>query len=31
MNVLVRYLQAQDVRAIFDHAIPAEFLEGSRK
>lgn len=31
VNVLVRYLRAQDVRATFNHAVPAEFLEGERK
>ncbi|MDR3101888.1 MAG: hypothetical protein LBU24_01425 [Methanocalculaceae archaeon] len=31
MNVIVRYLRAQDVRATFNHAVPAEFLEGDRK
>ncbi|HJJ96863.1 MAG: hypothetical protein MJ014_07785 [Methanocorpusculum sp.] len=31
VNVMIRYLRAQDVRATFDHAVPAEFLEGSRK
>ncbi|MDU9376911.1 hypothetical protein McpSp1_15480 [Methanocorpusculaceae archaeon Sp1] len=31
MNVVVRYLRAQDVRATFNHPVPAEFLEGSRK
>lgn len=31
VNVLVRYLRAQDVRATFNHAVPAEFLEGYRR
>ena len=29
--VLVKYLRAADVRATFDHNVPAEFLEGERK
>ncbi len=31
VNVLVKYMRAQDVRATFNHAVPAEFLEGERK
>ncbi|HJJ42740.1 MAG TPA: hypothetical protein O0X66_03140 [Methanocorpusculum sp.] len=31
MNVMVKYLRAQDVRATFEHNIPAEFLDGIRK
>jgi len=29
--VLVKYLRAADVRATFDHNVPAEVLEGERK
>lgn len=31
MNVVVKYLRAQDIRATFEHNVPAEFLEGERK
>ncbi|WP_319378204.1 hypothetical protein [uncultured Methanocorpusculum sp.] len=31
MNVMVKYLRAQDVRATFEHNVPAEFLDGERK
>ncbi len=30
MNVMVKYLQAQDIRATFEHNVPAEFLDGKR-
>jgi hypothetical protein len=29
-NVMIKYLRAQDVRATFEHNVPAEFLEGRR-
>lgn len=31
MNVVVKYLKAQDIRATFEHNVPAEFLNGDRK
>jgi len=30
MNVMVKYMRAQDIRATFEHNFPAEFLDGKR-
>ncbi|MDO5845608.1 MAG: hypothetical protein Q4Q04_01665 [Methanocorpusculum sp.] len=31
VSVMVKYLRAADVRATFEHNVPAEFLDGERK
>ncbi len=30
MNVMVKYMRAQDIRMTFEHNFPAEFLDGKR-
>ena len=31
LNVMVKYMRAQDIRTTFEHNFPAEFLDGKRK